>query len=149
MGPLTAYFILATFLAGFTSAAPAGVTATGSFGGFWDRGAPDPSVPANNFTVRWTGQVLAATTEAYTFITQANDGVRLWVNGQLVIDRFTARAGMLDDASAPVNLVAGQSYDVRMEYLETTGQAGARLYWQTDSIPRQIIPTADLVPPGT
>ena len=45
--------------------------------------------------------------------------------------------------------MAGQEYDVRTEYLETTGRAGARLYWQTDSIPRQIIPAANLFPPGT
>ena len=47
---------------------------------------------ADNFSVRWSGQVLAPVTGTYTFTTTSDDGVRLYVNGQLLIDNWTDHA---------------------------------------------------------
>ena len=55
----------------------------------WADGAPDPQVQADNFSVRWSGQLMAPVTGSYTFTTTSDDGVRLYVNGQLVIDNWT------------------------------------------------------------
>ncbi len=116
---------------------------------YWGSNPPAPSMPASNFSVRWTGQVLAQTTEAYTFTLRAHDGARLWINGQLVIDHFTTSSTMIDNVSAPIMLQAGHRYDIRVDYYETTGRSGCELYWQTASIAKGTIPSADLYPPGT
>src|SRR5262249_41356394 len=55
----------------------------------WGSGSPDASIGADTFSVRWTGQVQAPSSEIYTFTTTSDDGVRLWINGQLVIDNWT------------------------------------------------------------
>lgn len=55
----------------------------------WQSGAPVSGISAGTYSVRWTGQVQALETGTYTFSTTADDGVRLWVNGQLLIDRFS------------------------------------------------------------
>ena len=54
----------------------------------WGNGAPDPEHQADDFTVRWTGSVQPQFNETYTFYTTTDDGVRLWVNGQLLVDRL-------------------------------------------------------------
>ncbi len=70
---------------------------------------------ADNYSVRWTGQVQATLTGNFTFTTTADDGVRLWVNNQLVIDNWVDQ-GATSRTSAPIALVAGTKYDIRMEY---------------------------------
>ena len=50
----------------------------------WASSAPDPAVQADNFSVRWSGQIMAPVTGNYTFTTTSDDGVRLYVNGQLL-----------------------------------------------------------------
>jgi len=62
----------------------------------WGNGSPDASVPVNNFSARWSGAVVPEFTEAYTFRTRTDDGVRLWVDDQLVIDNWTDHAPTWD-----------------------------------------------------
>jgi hypothetical protein len=57
----------------------------------WGTSSPTASMQADSFSVRWTGQVMAPTSGTYSFYTRADDGVRLWVNGQLIIDRWSDR----------------------------------------------------------
>lgn len=96
----------------------------------WGSSAPSVGVNANGFSVRWTGTIEAPATGTYRFQTHADDGVRLWINGQQLINRWTNSSARNDD-SQPVNLVAGQRYAVTMEYYENGGQAVARLRWRT------------------
>jgi hypothetical protein len=104
----------------------------------WGGGAPAAGMNADNFSVRWTGQVLAQYDEVYTFYTVSDDGVRLWVNGQLLIDNWTDHAPTED--SATIMLSAGQKYDIVMEYYENAWGAVARLLWSSASTPKQVIP---------
>src|SRR4051812_35284046 len=53
-------------------------------------GSPVAGVAADNFAVRWTGQVAAQFSEDYTFYVSADDGARLWVDGRLLIDNWTS-----------------------------------------------------------
>jgi fibronectin type 3 domain-containing protein len=112
----------------------------------WDTGSPDPSIGADTFSVRWTGQIVADATGAYTFTVRADDEVRLWVNGVLVIDQPNAGTAMVDNVSTPVQLVAGENVDIRLEYAENTGRAGARLLWSSDALARTVVPTTNLFP---
>jgi PKD repeat protein len=111
----------------------------------WAGGSPDPAIGPDTFSVRWVGQFEPSTTEAYTFYTQTDDGVRLWVNGRLVIDRWVDQ-GTTEWASVPLNLVAGRKYDIRMEYYENGGAAVAKLLWSTPTRAKAIIPAVALCP---
>lgn len=106
--------------------------------------SPAPGIAADTFSVRWSGQVRPQFTQTYTFYTQSNDGVRLWVNGQLLIDNWTAHA--LTTNTGTIALVAGQLYAIRMEFFDNTGVATARLGWSSPSTPLAVIPTARLFP---
>ena len=111
----------------------------------WGTGSPDPVLPVDTFSVRWTGKVLPRYSQTYTFSVQSDDGVRLWVNGQLLIDNWTDHSVIENTGS--VSLVAGKPYDLKLEYYENTGGATARLLWSSPSQVKQIIPAAQLSTP--
>ncbi len=124
----------------FTGTSVSRVDATVDFS--WGSGSPDSRLGADTFSARWTGQVAATETATYRFYTISDDGVRLWVNGQLLIDNWTNHA--TTENSRTINLQAGQKYDIRMDYYEATGGATARLLWSSPSTPRGVIPQAQL-----
>jgi hypothetical protein len=114
----------------------------------WGGGSPTGGINADDFAVRWDGMLEAPQSGNYIFSTQSDDGVRLWINGALVIDNWTLHGPTWND-SATINLVAGQRYVVRMEMFERGGGAVARLYWRKPSdisagIARNVIPQAQL-----
>ncbi len=111
----------------------------------WTTGSPDPLLPADNFQIRWTGKVVPRYSETYTFFTQADDGVRLWVNGALIIDRWAVQTGTTE-YSGTVTLTAGTPVAITLEYFEGTNNAAAKLLWQSPSVYKQIIPTNRLRP---
>jgi len=108
----------------------------------WAAGSPAPSVPADNFSVRWTGEVQPLYSETYTFSTTTDDGVRLWIDGQLLIDQFVTQVETTH--TGQISLVAGQRYDIRMEYLEVDGLALAQLGWSSTRQTAETIPTSQL-----
>lgn len=99
----------------------------------WGTGSPHPSVPVNVFSVRWTGNLVPPATGSYTFRTTSDDGIRLWVNNVLVIDRWVDQSPT--NFAAVVNLTAGMAVPVKVEYYENGGGAVARLYWTGPGIP--------------
>lgn len=127
---------------GFTGAARTRLDATVSFD--WAGGAPAPGMGADTFSVRWSGQVRATVTGLHTFYTQSDDGVRLWVNGALLVDNWTDHAPTENQGS--IQLTAGQKYDLRMEYYENGGGATAKLLWSAPGLARQVIPRSQLHP---
>jgi hypothetical protein len=110
----------------------------------WGTGSPDPSIPADAFSVRWSGQLLPQYTEATTFTTVSDDGVRLWVNGTLLVDNWTNHAATED--SGAISLTAGVPCDLRMEYYDSTGGATARLRWSSASQADAVIPASQMLP---
>ena len=110
----------------------------------WSGTAPDPSISGDHFTVRWTGNVQPQFTEPYTFYTTADDGVRLWVNGQLLIDQWQPQGPTEWSGSLALN--AGQTYPLVLEYFQATGGAVAQLAWSSPSRLREIVPASQLYP---
>ena len=56
----------------------------------WGANSPEPGVVnPDNFTVRWTGTIEVPNSETYTFYTEGDDGIKLWVNNELIIDTWT------------------------------------------------------------
>ncbi|MFZ2147682.1 MAG: PA14 domain-containing protein [Sedimentisphaerales bacterium] len=110
-----------------------------------DPGSPDASVGDDNFSARWSGEVEAAFTETYTFYTNSDDGVRLWVDGQQLVDNWTDHSAT--ENSGTIDLLAGNVYSLSMEYYENSGGAVAELRWSSPSTSKQLIPQAALSPP--
>ena len=106
--------------------------------------SPDPKISSNTFTARWTGAVQPQFNESYTFYTTADDGVRLWINGQLLIDGWVNQAPT--EWSGSINLVAQQRYNIQMDYYEDMGGAVATLSWGSPSTAKVIIPQTQLYP---
>ncbi len=111
----------------------------------WGTEAPGASLNADQFSVRWTADFEIAVADTYTFSTNTDDGVRLWLNDRLLINRWVDQ-GPTDVFSDPIALEPG-FYPLRMEYYENTSGAVAHLFWQTPALPRQIIPAGPLQPP--
>jgi len=108
-------------------------------------GSPTIPIPTSGYyTVRWTGQIQPEFSEPYYFDANTDDGVRLWVNDQLIIDKWTAHTAA--DSLGTIGLQAGVRYDIRMEYFNAGGSAVAHLSWYSPSQPKQIIPAARLYP---
>ena len=110
----------------------------------WGNRAPDPSMGADQFSVRWTGQVQPAYTETYTFYANTDDGVRLWVNGQKIIEYWVDKSAT--ESRGTISLQGGQKYDIKMEYFDNKRSAVAQLSWSSARQAKQIIPKAALYP---
>jgi N-acetylmuramoyl-L-alanine amidase len=110
----------------------------------WSSGAPSSTMQPETFSVRWTGQVEPRYSQTYTFYARADDGVRLWVNGSLIIDRWLNQSG---EFSGVIALTAGQKANLVMEYYESSGNAFAELRWSAASQVKEIIPSTQLYRP--
>jgi uncharacterized repeat protein (TIGR03806 family) len=112
----------------------------------WGSGSPDPSIGADNFTVRWTGTVQPQFNEPYTFYTSTDDGVRLYINNQLVIDHWVDQGTTEWSGTVSNALAAQQKYNIQMDYFEHGGGATATLSWSSPSTAKAIIPQTQLYP---
>jgi|GEM_PF-2924713 len=104
----------------------------------WGIGAPGPAgIGIDNFSVRWNGYVYVTQTGMHRFQTTSNDGVRLTVNGDLLIDQWIDHP-TTTHTSVDVNLQANKAYPIKMEFKEISGPAVAQLRWQTPGSPSYI-----------
>ena len=106
----------------------------------WDRGAPTDDLVArgelteatalagDDFSVRWTGQLLPPTSGRYELIVGANDGFRLFLDGKEVLNGWKKQE-RLQSTSAFIDLEGGKAYDLRLEYFEDVRDAEVRLSW--------------------
>jgi len=113
----------------------------------WTNGVPAPGVNTNFFCVRWTGQVQPQFSEPYNFVMQSDEGGKLWVNGQLLIDKwFLGGTGTVRTGS--ITLQGGVRYDIQLDYFDATGAAECHLLWNSPNQPQQVIPMNRLYPSG-
>jgi len=108
----------------------------------WQHGSPAASISNTNFSARWTGQVQAKSTGKYTFYTNSDDGIRLWVDGKQLVNNWTDHGATQDQGD--IDLVAGQRYDIKVEYYQRAGNATAQLSWEAEGVAKQIIPQSQL-----
>jgi len=98
----------------------------------WGGGAPADTVPADNFSARWTRSVTVAEESAYAFTATGDDGFRLLVDGQPVIDKWVPQ-GVTTQTGTKL-LTPGQ-HQIVFEYFEATGDAVAKLTYQPTTAP--------------
>jgi len=110
----------------------------------WGIDSPDATISVDNFTVRWTGLVQPLYSQTYTFSTTTDDGARLWVNGQLLVDKWLDQGPT--EWSGTIALTAYEKYPIMLEYYESGVGAVARLNWSSTGQVKQIIPQTQLYP---
>jgi len=93
----------------------------------WGSGSPDPAVPADHFSVRWT-RVLGFTAGTYRFLASCDDGVRVYVDGQVVVDAWQKQK-LPNTRTGEIALADGQ-HTVVVEYFEEGGEAAAHVWWE-------------------
>ena len=108
----------------------------------WGMSNPAPDVPADFFSARWTGKVTPPVSGKYRFGAIADDGVRVYLDGKLIAEDWTEHAPAT--VTGEVELQAGKSYDVKMEYYESKIGAVARLVWQLPVV-KVVSPYAEAV----
>lgn len=109
-------------------------------------GSPAAAIPADNFATRWTGSIQPRYGEPLTFTTVSDDTVRLWVNGQLVIDNTTPHVPQVNKATV-TGLQAGQKYAIKVEHTEQGGEAHMKLLWSSPSMEQSVVPRSQLYAP--
>lgn len=93
----------------------------------WTLFAPDPSVPVDFYSVRWTGKLMAPATGKYKIGLEGNDGYRLYINNKLIIDNWKKQT--YQASVADYSFVKGKSYDIQIEFFEANGNATIKLIW--------------------
>jgi hypothetical protein len=93
----------------------------------WGAGSPGGGVPADDFSVRWTHN-LNFRAGTYRFYAATDDGVRVWVDGQLVIDAW--RDQMLPKTHTGDRYLAAGQHAIKVEYYEHGGEASAHVWWE-------------------
>ena len=88
-------------------------------------------------SARWYTKVKAPITEDISFTVEADDGVRLYFNGELKIDRWDE---CCKDQTFTMLLTQNNYYDIKIDYKEEQGSAKIKLYWSSISLPKEIIP---------
>jgi alpha-D-xyloside xylohydrolase len=97
----------------------------------WGNSYPLKGMTSDYFSIRWRGKILAPETGKYKFITSADDGIRLWVDGKLIIDDWKTHA--TESHTGLISLNQGKKYDIKMEYFENMGGANVKLGWRLPS----------------
>ncbi len=141
----TEYFTNTQPAAGFPSAATLkNVQPTVDFA--WGQASPAAGISNDNFKARFTGFVQSLDAGTYTFYVTADDGIRLWVNNQLLIDKWIDQG--TTEYSAMITLDACRKNAIRLEYYENGGDAVCKLEWRGPVTGRQVIPKAQLYTEG-
>jgi hypothetical protein len=97
---------------------------------------------AGSFSARWTGVLLPPRTGEYSLHTVSNDGVRLRIDGQVVIEDWTDHGEKED--TARVRLQAGRAHRVDLEYFYNGGQGVMKLLWTPPSEGKGVVPASAL-----
>jgi hypothetical protein len=122
---------------------PVAVTLSPTLDATWQ--APPVAGLQAPFSVRWVGYLTPGYSEEYRFITTSDDGVRLWINGQQLIDNWSIHAATEDEGR--IRLQAGQRYPLVLEFFDRGIEGVIKLEWQSSSQPRQVIPASALAAP--
>ncbi len=93
----------------------------------WTLYAPDPAIHADFYSVRWTGQIIFPATGKFKIGLEGNDGYRLYINSKMIIDNWKKQT--YKTTVADYSFEKGKSYDVRIDFFESSGNATIKLLW--------------------
>ncbi len=109
----------------------------------WIAGKPPIPAPRDVYSARWTGKLTPAESGRYTLHARYDDGVRVWLDGKLVIDDWNGRY-VIVDRKAQVDLEAGRAHDLKIEYFNGGDRGVMQLYWAAAGAGEEILPESVL-----
>ncbi|MGB5674433.1 MAG: glycoside hydrolase family 3 N-terminal domain-containing protein, partial [Gemmatimonadota bacterium] len=96
----------------------------------WTLSSPGAGITSDWYSARWTGRLRAPSTGVTRLGVAGNDGYRLWLDGQLILDNWRKRS--VGTELAEVDLAADSEHDLRLEFFESVGNARLKLVWDGD-----------------
>ncbi len=108
----------------------------------WGSSRPNAWTNPDNFSISWTGYLEPRSSGNYTFYINSDNGRRLWVNDQLIIDKWINDYGV--EYVGDIALIANQKYPIKLEYFETNGGASCKLEWRGNQQGREVVPQSQL-----
>src|SRR5829696_8500994 len=102
----------------------------------WFTNSPVPQLNTDNFSVRWTGQIVPPVSRVFQLGMRSDDGVRLYLDDKLFVEDWRDRSART--ITAPVQLEAGRRYKIRIEYYERYAAATAKLVWTPPQIEKTL-----------
>jgi uncharacterized protein (DUF1800 family) len=113
----------------------------------WASGSPGTGINATYFAVDWEGAVQPQYSETYYFDIVSDDGVKLWVNNQLIIDGWQTSGGTNGvERIGSISLNAGVLYSIKLQYYQGTATDLVHLNWYSQDQVKQVIPSNRLYP---
>jgi len=107
----------------------------------WGSDSPMAGVKTDSFSTRWTGQIQPRYSGPYTFYFTSDNGRRVWIDNQLIIDKWTNIQGTY---TGIISLTAGQKYDLKIEYFESNKASNCKLEWASGLQSREVVPQSQL-----
>ncbi|MFH0772066.1 MAG: PA14 domain-containing protein [Candidatus Omnitrophota bacterium] len=107
----------------------------------WGDSSADSFLGEDNYLVKWKGKIKIDQADNYNFYTTTDDGARLWIDTRLIIDAWQDQSAT--EIQGSVYLTPGL-YDIELNYYDRVGFAVCKLYWSSGSIPKSVIPPANL-----
>jgi hypothetical protein len=138
----------ATYYNDTTWSDPVRVQIEPSFTHYWALGAPHTLIRGDIFAALLSAELTPEVTAEYTFQLDGDDGARMWIDDELVLDKFSDKARFPQQTT--VTLEGGRPYLLLIESYETFGEAMVELYWSRPGVGWRAIPRCLLKPvPGT
>ena len=108
----------------------------------WRDFSPDVNLAKDNWGARWTGEVASPVTGNITFYARADDGIRVWLNNQLKIDKWRNQSATEYQFTIP--MTAGARVPIKIEYYDSTSTASAQLKWSGAGLAKSVVPQVQL-----
>lgn len=108
----------------------------------WGNGSPATSIGSDTFSVRWQGFVVAPQTGTYSFSVLSDDGARLSVGNQTLVNQLWQHPPT--EYGGSITMEAGRAYPVRLDYFEGSGGAQVKLSWAGPGVAKQVVPRSAL-----
>ncbi|MBP1840037.1 glycoside hydrolase family 3 protein [Formosa algae] len=96
----------------------------------WTLFSPDESLAYDWYSVRWSGQIKAPKSGTFNVGIEGNDGYRMYLDGKLIIDNWKKQS--YNTILKPFSFEADKSYDVKIEFYESAGNAKFKLVWDAE-----------------
>jgi hypothetical protein len=108
--------------------------------------SPGAPIPADGWSARWTADLEVPVPDTFLFSLNCQDGTRMWIDGQLLIDKWVTPTVTSEYFAVPIHLDKG-FHSLVVEYYDSGGTAVEQLYWSTATMAKVIVPAGPLQPP--
>ncbi len=109
--------------------------------------SPGAPIPATDWSARWTADLEIPVADTFQFSVWCQDGTRMWIDGQLIIDKWVTPTVPSIYYALPVTLDKG-IHSLVLEFYVGTHAAYEQLFWSTPTMTKKVIvPAGPLQPP--